>query len=265
MSREVNRVPLDFGWPLDEVWQGYLMPEALRENLCPACRRRSPRDGSDGLTPEARAIADTFYPHMVGGAHAETLAWHDKIGQAEVDMLVEAGRLREWQGPERRWVRVPRTAEDVNNANHGWASSLGVLGHDGINRLLLVRFRCERLGIRYDCPTCDGRTTVEAYRGQRAEAEAWQPTEPPEGEGWQLWETVSEGSPISPVFATAEELAQWLTTRAACWGAMRSPMTIEQARGFVGVGGAPSMVGNAGGLHDGATFVGTDAAFGDET
>lgn len=33
--------------------------------------------------------------------------------------------------------------------------------------------------------------------------------EPPRGEGWQLWETTSEGSPTSPVFKTAEELAIW--------------------------------------------------------
>lgn len=42
----------------------------------------------DGLTPEARAISQTFYPHMIGGENAKELAWHDKIGQAEVDALV---------------------------------------------------------------------------------------------------------------------------------------------------------------------------------
>ena len=31
----------------------------------------------------------------------------------------------------------------------------------------------------------------------------------PEGEGWQLWQTVSDG-PISPVFATAEELVDFM-------------------------------------------------------
>jgi len=31
----------------------------------------------------------------------------------------------------------------------------------------------------------------------------------PEGEGWQLWQTVSDG-PISPVFATADELIDWM-------------------------------------------------------
>ena len=33
--------------------------------------------------------------------------------------------------------------------------------------------------------------------------------DPPEGDGWQLWQTVS-GGPISPVFATPEELIDWM-------------------------------------------------------
>ncbi len=31
----------------------------------------------------------------------------------------------------------------------------------------------------------------------------------PRGEGWQLWQTVSDG-PTSPVFATADELIEWM-------------------------------------------------------
>jgi hypothetical protein len=33
---------------------------------------------------------------------------------------------------------------------------------------------------------------------------------PPEGEGWQLWQTVSDG-PVTPVFATAEELIEYMS------------------------------------------------------
>lgn len=33
--------------------------------------------------------------------------------------------------------------------------------------------------------------------------------EVPKGEGYQLWETTTEGSPISPVFETLEELCEW--------------------------------------------------------
>lgn len=50
------------------------------------------------------------------------------------------------------------------------------------------------------CPLCFG----EKYTDVRIE--------PPAGEGWQMWETTTEGSPMSPVFKTPEELAHWLTT-----------------------------------------------------
>ena len=45
------------------------------------------------------------------------------------------------------------------------------------------------------------------------------PGDPPKGEGYQMWETVSDGAPISPVFKTPEELAQWLSdTNASAFG-----------------------------------------------
>ena len=77
------------------------------------------------------------------------------------------------------------------------------------------------------CPTCDGSGEVEKYPGQRAEQEAWEPTDPPEGDGWQYWETVSDGSPISPVFASAEDLSVWLQTDYH-WGAS-GPLSKSQA------------------------------------
>ncbi len=48
------------------------------------------------------------------------------------------------------------------------------------------------------CPTCHG------------EGKAYPKVDLPGGPGYQLWEITSEGSPISPVFATAEELAIWI-------------------------------------------------------
>jgi len=48
------------------------------------------------------------------------------------------------------------------------------------------------------CPLCEG------------EMEVYPEINPPEGEGWQMWEETSEGSPISPVFKTAKQLAKWL-------------------------------------------------------
>jgi hypothetical protein len=37
---------------------------------------------------------------------------------------------------------------------------------------------------------------------------------PPKGDGYQLWETTSAGSPVSPVFETLDELCEWCETYA---------------------------------------------------
>lgn len=205
MGREARRVPLDFDWPQGEVWEGYVMPDRLREDECEAC------DG-EGYSPEAQAIANTFYPHQIEWGNtdkARRLAWHDKIGQAEVDNLIEHGRLRVWR--EGEWRAEPRSAAEVNEQQRAG----GLDGHDAINRMILVDFRCDRLGIEKKCSQCDGHGSIEKYEGQRAEAEAWEWTEPPTGEGWQMWETTSEGSPMSPVFDSPERLAAWLADTGA--------------------------------------------------
>lgn len=38
----------------------------------------------------------------------------------------------------------------------------------------------------------------------------WVKTKPPTGDGWQLWETFSQGSPVSPVFSDRYELQGWV-------------------------------------------------------
>src|SRR5690606_7531262 len=81
---------------------------------------------------------------------------------------------------------------------------------------------CERQGLPVSCDQCDGDGTRERYPGQRAEAEAWTETEPPAGDGWQLWETTSEGSPSSPVFKTPEDLAAWCAQHATVFGSMEA-------------------------------------------
>jgi hypothetical protein len=56
------------------------------------------------------------------------------------------------------------------------------------------------------CPVCKGEGVDPAVREAY---EAWERIEPPKGEGWQLWQTVSDG-PLSPVFKTADELVDWM-------------------------------------------------------
>lgn len=291
MGREVRRVSLDFDWPLNEVWEGFLMPDRLDGEKCPDCK--------SGYSPGAQNLYDLWYgylpfdpsstgstpwrhdsppvrafaernvgnsPDFYGSGEAaivregQRLAnlfneqWSHHLSQDDVDALIAADRLWDFTctltraGWQKKDEPITPTAAEVN------AWSIGGFGHDGINASVVVRARCEREGIDPICQTCNGHATVEKYEGQRAEAEAWEPTDPPAGDGWQLWETVSEGSPISPVFATADELAAWMSDPAR--GDRWVPQ--EVAAKFIADGWAPSFISSPQtGIVSGVEWMGT--------
>ena len=62
----------------------------------------------------------------------------------------------------------------------------------------------------------------ELKRVPKQQYEDWQETEPPAGDGYQLWENCSEGSPVSPVFATLDELCAWAEDHATTFGSFRA-------------------------------------------
>lgn len=294
MGREIRRVPLDFDWPLDKVWEGFLSPDRFDEEKCPDCKNgyslqaqnlydlwygKLPFDpASTGSTPwraDSPAVR-AFAERNVGNApdfygtgeaaivrEAQRLAdlfngsWSHHLSQDDVDALVAGNRLYDFthkvvpgSGWQKKEPPVTPTAEQVNE----W--SLRGFGHDAINASVVIRARCEREGVDDTCPTCKGHSSIEKYEGQRAEAEAWEPSGPPKGEGWQVWETVSEGSPVSPVFATADELATWMSdpARGNRWV---PPATAAK---FIADGWAPSFVGTStAGLVSGVEWVGHHA------
>lgn len=298
MGRQLRRVPLDFDWPVDKVWEGFLnnLPHG---SGCPDCRRKNalPHDHGSGMSPFAADLHNKWYgfngeydpvadgktpftwdhppllayarrqvdnaPDYYGKttdakvrANAERLAQHFNAGfshfleQEDVDALVEAGRLmdfthnwtpRQEDGTGGWQLKDPPyrpTAEEVNN----W--SLSGMGHDSINNWIVIKARCERAGVSSTCTVCDGEGVIWASPEQKAAYEAWEETPPPEGEGWQMWETVTEGSPITPVFATPEELARYLVGNDT---STTNGTTFEQwMKMIVGKGWAPSLLGVAG-------------------
>jgi hypothetical protein len=310
MGREVKRVALDFDWPLNEVWEGFLSPDRFSEIPCEACCYEKAPTIMDRLFPVAERSGTGYSPH---GQHLHDL-WYgyapfdpastgsvplradtpavrqfaernvanapDFYGTGEQAIMREAGRLaRLWNGQwchhlsqddvvalvaagrlmdfTHTWTRedgwqkieppVRPTAAQVNE----W--SLSGFGHDSINAMIAVRARCEREGFDHTCPACHGHGSLEAYEGQRAEAEAWERSEPPMGEGWQLWETVTEGSPVSPVFVSSEDLAAWMSDpeRGEDW------MPAETAANFISHGWAPTFISTPEtGLVSGAEMIG---------
>lgn len=276
MGRQLHRVALDFDWPVGKVWEGFLNPHPYPEERCPHCKSGSspeatllqarwygnapfkPEDrGSTPFTiehPAIRSLAEWHIknsPDFYGTGEIAIVRectrlcmlfnrqWSHHLNQDDVNALVEAGRLMDfthtWEkgkGWERKDPPYVPTAAEVNV----W--SLSGFGHDSINCWRVIRAECERQGWPVSCTHCLGRPDRALAVEAKAAYEGWEaPDGPPKGEGWQMWETVTEGSPISPVFATGEELARWLAEHESRDG------TYEQwCRMIFGGGWAPSMM-----------------------
>jgi hypothetical protein len=142
---------------------------------------------------------------------------------------------------ERYWLPydngyVP-TAKEVND----W--SIQGFGHDGINCWICIKAKAKRDGKTAICELCDGEGEFWEEKDRKLFDE-WEPENPPEGEGYQLWETVSEGSPVSPVFENPEDLANWLVDTNHY-----DDCDFEQWMKFIiGPGWAPSLIGSSSGV-----------------
>lgn len=288
---------MDFNWPLNKTWGGYLNPFYKQCMDCPQC------NGS-GSSPEAKRLSDQWYgnapfrpsdrgskPWTPSDAPVRAFAerncrhspdfygsddgaifreanrlcalwnagWSHHLNADDVAALVKAGRLHDltqvwtqekgWQPKDPPYLPTP---EEVN------AWSLSGMGHDGINEWVCVKAECERLGYPTACARCKGEGSLWPSPEIKQQAEDWTKTEPPAGEGYQLWETVSEGSAISPVFATPEELAEWLaTSQDYKWRKNDQGTTREQWLKFiVGPGWCPSLIAVGGRVMTGVEAVG---------
>lgn len=291
MGRELRRVPLDFDWPLNKPWQGFINPFHLATQ-CKAC-------GGNGYSPAGQKLKDQWYghapfrpedrgsapfkptdaavlafatrnvrnaPHYYGTddlpIHREAVrlcthwngSWCHHLNTDDVAALVEAGRLmdlthtfdveKRWQPKNPPYVPTP---QEVNV----W-SITSFPGHDSTSQWVCVKAECKRLGVSHTCSECDGDGEHWPSPEAKQAYENWQEIPPPKGEGYQIWETVSEGSPISPVFSTARDLAQHMATTK--WGADRSTSFESWMKFIEGPGWAPSLI-----VQDGRVMEGVEA------
>src|SRR6202035_2729532 len=99
-----------------------------------------------------------------------------------------------------------------------------------------------------------GHTTFEEWHGKAPDPNYYRPAWTDEERTWfQVYETVSEGTPVTPAFATKEELVDYLVNHGDFWDQKRGNggWERENAEKFVGTGWAPSMmiVRNAAGVE----------------
>lgn len=73
-----------------------------------------------------------------------------------------------------------------------------------------------------DCSVCKGEGMLWASGEVRKMSEDWERIDPPTGDGYQLWETTSEGSAVSPVFETLNDLCIWCETNATTFGSNKA-------------------------------------------
>lgn len=113
---------------------------------CPSCE-------GNGGSPEANEFERTFYGHS---CRPGEMAWNDRVTQEDVDALVEGNRLHDLTHkfvPGEGWQPTGHhpTPEEVNAWERG-----GGFGHDAINRWVMVKARCARLGVPSTCVECEG-------------------------------------------------------------------------------------------------------------
>lgn len=99
------------------------------------------------------------------------------------------------------------------------------------------------------CQACDGtgknkkgKDCVICYGGGKAHPRIEPPKSYDDDEnGYQMWQDVSEGSPISPVFKTPEKLAKWLVENDTS-GVTSDCSYKDWLRMIKGCGWSPSMI-----------------------
>jgi hypothetical protein len=206
----IRRVAINFDWPMGKIWNGFINPHRPYE--CSKCR-------GTGSSKEVRRLTNRWYygnDDGIWNPDQEYTATQYHLTQEEVNLLVDKGRLHDfaatWNG--KRWI--PKQNDDGSQYYPGAAevneaakkcSSL----HDSINQYIVTAHRAKKAGYPIYCDHCEN-GTGEIFAGEdhKRRYEEWTETEPPKGDGWQVWETVSGGSPVSPVFKTAEELIEYL-------------------------------------------------------
>lgn len=271
MGREIKRVAMGWDFPLGETWTGYLCPFYKEHVSCPYCENGYSlaaellsalwyghnhekaaimlRCLRSGLPEEIVQLAERVLaiPIVKGRSWQEHRyeGWSDHLDQCDVDLLANEGRLRGMVFPEGR----NPTPDEVRV----WSKGV-MFGLDSSAQYICANARLERVGLSGQCAHCDGEGHVKNPELD-AKIEAWKQTEPPEGDGWQLWQTVSEGGPVSPVFASPEELAQWMAEGGHKW--QKEPMDYDVALRFIKAGWAPSFVATSAGLMTGVEVVGS--------
>jgi hypothetical protein len=228
MGREIKRVALDYKFEIGQVWPGFIN-EHYRE--CPHCKH--------GYTLAGARLNDLVSLIMLSGDDARRGKAHPYF--YDMPLYDTAGRIP--------------PSKDMANLTEGLSGrQSSFMGHDVCDRGSAVKKIIAAAGMPDDwgiCPHCKGDTVDPAVKEAY---EAWTETPPPSGDGYQLWSTTTEGTPMTPVFETPEELARYCADQdVSTFGS--STADYETWLKFIrGPGWALSMVSQGGHIQSGVEF-----------
>lgn len=223
MGRELRRVPVDFDWPLNKVWVGFVNPH---HRPCPRVAEGDCHGGATSaalwLDGVARMIA-MLGDHVDEAPHAEALRarrvlWpHPYLVASAFSPTVrypsdlEPHDLGAYRREHPPWSRVLPFTEELGQLvdGLGGAERRGLLGREAYPIVKVIKGAAgiDPRGSWGTCEVCRGSGLDPAVE---AAYDAWEVEPPPVGDGWQLWTTTNEGAPISDVYPTREAFVEYL-------------------------------------------------------
>jgi len=196
INRILRKVPKDFDWPLSKIWWGYICP--ISPPLCPKCK-------GDGVTNIYKNIEEEWKHEGIFSVDLEDveLILKDINLKEDLSIYLKKGEIN----------NSPEKIQDYifNECNKNTYSKYK-FSH------FFAEVQTKKLGCEKFCSLCKGegkffhnQTIQDIYND---DDNPWK-VGPPEGDYYQLWETISEGSPLTPAFKTVEEVAEY-TSKNGC-------------------------------------------------
>ena len=146
-----------------------------------------------------------------------------------------------WEHPKDKGKYVPLLDESYANARREWIDAFD-LWREG-KHPEQIKYPNKSWVKDQDWWEYDSPPNRESYRPDFAEPPTW----------FQVYENVSEGTPVSPPFATKEELVEYLVEHGDFWS--EGGFSRKAAEAFVKDEYAPSMI-----IADGKITVGIESA-----
>lgn len=179
---EIRRVSVNFTWPLNIPYKGFLNP--FKNNVCIYCE-------GTGYNEVTKELHKTYFY-----AHSEKVfgGWGVKEVPRDDEVEILSGQL----------------GMDFHKCKDRLIGDLGFIQETKDAR---VNIRAMRLMVHGWCHCCNGVKEVFCDERHRRLKEEWNPVPPEVGNYYQIWVKYDEEDqrPVTPAMASVDDLASWAT------------------------------------------------------